>query len=245
MSILDQIAKLAPNDKSHFEKRLQEYRESFQPDLAEELTFAEMVSEELCDPFDQTPFRHWLYFIKRNYKEHPEVTPELFDEWQAQKANYKPDKRCVDYYTTPPTPADVARWRAETEKKRAAARAREADAAEAAKRQAAEDYRRATLVAKLQAHEFEEIGLEPVDYMKLHALKKHPDKAKRDIARRWLERFEAEPGGVQLAWQAYFGPVTIGTIPSLAGDDDDDDSDDNAEPQIVHLLPLPADQRDI
>jgi AAA domain len=248
MSVLEQIAKLAPNDKSYFEKRLQEYRKSFRSDLAEKFTFDDMVRDELGIDLDRTPFRHWLYFVKRNYKEEPEVTPEVWDEWQAAKGSYKPDSRCVDYYSIPADPTDVARRRAEAERADAARKEREAKVAE---RQAAEARRLAALVAKLQVHEFEEIELEPVDYRSLHELKKHPDKAKRDIAGRWQERFEALSYNSQCAWQSFFGPVTVSTMPSPSSADDDDGNDDNdvggdnAEPQIAHLMPLPVNGRDI
>jgi hypothetical protein len=101
----------------------------------------------------------------------------------------------------------------------------------------------------LQAYEFKPIELEPVDYKKLHALKKYPDKSKRDLAQRWTDRFEALPDNVQLALQAFFKAITIGATPALApADDDEDDEDDNAErivtePQIVHLIPIPANER--
>ena len=85
-----------------------------------------------------------------------------------------------------------------------------------------------------------------MDYKKLHALKKHPDKSKRDLAQRWTARFEALPDNVQLAWHAFFEAITIGATPALAPADDDED--DNAEqivtePQIVHLIPIPANER--
>ena len=91
------------------------------------------------------------------------------------------------------------RWGVRAEPAAEAERVTEAKTAEL---QAAEDRRLAALVAKLQAYEFKPIELEPVDYKKLHELKKCPDKSKRDLAQRWTERFEALPDNVQLAWQA-------------------------------------------
>jgi hypothetical protein len=248
--------------------------------------FWSAVEDDLdCD----ARFRHWLFFVRRIFDEHPRIsaataltannitpttiTPEIWADWQAAKASYKPEYRPhpgygpqdittftlatpewlgrIDYkqpFLNDPIAVAAAEERAAkaSAERQAAAEAERVAEAKAAERQAAEDRRLAALVAKLQAYEFKPIELESVDYKKLHALKKHPDKSKRDLAQRWTDRFEALPDNVQLAWQAFFEVITIGATPALAPADDDED--DNAEridtePQIVHLIPIPPNER--
>jgi hypothetical protein len=220
-------------------------------------------------------FRHWLFFVRRIFDEHPlisagtaltannitptTITREVWADWQAAKASYKREYRPHPGYgpqgittftlATPEWLGRIDYTQPFLNDPIAVAAAKERDAKASPERQAAEDRRLAALVAKLQAYEFKPIELEPVDYKKLHALKKHPDKSKRDLAQRWTDRFEALPDNVQLAWQAFFEAITIGATPALApADDDEDDEDDNAErivtePQIVHLIPIPATER--
>lgn len=235
-------------------------------------------------------FRHWLFFVRRIFDEHPlisagtaltannitptTITPEMWADWQAAKASYKPEYRPhpgygpqditwnmlatpewlgrIDYeqpFLNDPIAVAAAEERAAkaSAERPAAAEAERIAEAKAAERQAAEDRRLAALVAKLQAYEFQPIELEPVDYKKLHALKNHPDKAKRDLAQRWTERFEALPENVQLAWRAFFEAITIGATPALVPADDDDADDAEPTPtaalQTVYLIPIPATER--
>ena len=210
-------------------------------------------------------FRHWLFFVRRIFDEHPlmsagtaltannitptTITREVWSDWQAAKASYKPEYRPhpgygprditwrmlatpewlgrIDYeqpFLNDPIAVAAAKEREAkaSAERQAAAEAKRVAETKAAERQAAEDRRLAALVAKLQAYEFKPIELEPVDYKKLHALKKYPDKSKRDLAQRWTERFEALPDNVQLAWQGFFEAITIGATPALAPADDDD-----------------------
>lgn len=233
--------------------------DGYEPDLAQAFAAHEILEKELGA--GHTPFRDWLHSKHVPHSLYstiqPSVTPELWTEWLTMRDGY--------------TVTFNAKRAAEQAEREAEAKANEATRIEAlhaeyrerevqAKRDVAEKARRARLVQDLQATVFEPVELNPVDWQELHKLKKHPQRAKRQLAARWRERFEALPEDVQTAWLAFYGPTTITTPPSddLVADDadtdvdpmddDDDDSDvASAKPDVitVHVAPLPPGQRNI
>ncbi len=104
------------------------------------------------------------------------------------------------------------------------------------------------MVAKLQAYVFPPTVLEPVDYKKLHALKKTPTKSNRLIARRWRDRFEILPEAVRQAWMAFHElsrpPIDI-EYELADGDDGEDEPHPDESIGFIFLTPLPPGQRDI
>ena len=163
--------------------------------LAQQFAAGDVLHAELGDRGSLTPFRLWLRdkHVKNWYKPTPNVTPALWDEWQAVKASYIAGLAAK-------AAADQAEYEARRKKEDAAQRA---ELHEREKRLAAEEARQASMVAKLQAYVFPPVALEPVDYKKLHALKKNPTKSKRLLAQRWVDRFASLPEIVQDAWTAF------------------------------------------
>ncbi len=59
-------------------------------DMAERFAAGDVLQAELGVRGSQTPFRLWLRdkHVKNWYESTPDVTPALWDEWQAVKASY-------------------------------------------------------------------------------------------------------------------------------------------------------------
>ena len=214
--------------------------------LAKRFAAADVLHPELGNPGSETPLRLWLRdkHVKNWYDNKLVLTPELWDEWQSVKASYIADLR-----------AKAAAARAEYEaKQKRQDEARRAELLEAEKRLAAEEARRASMVAKLQAFALPPIVLEPVDYEKLYALKKNPTRSKYLLAQRWAERFAGLPQAVQDAWMAFHelsrSPIR-GEYERAASDADDEGEDDDEKPHrtesigSLYLTPLPPGRRDI
>ena len=237
--------------------------QGYSPEWAESQALSDLIADEFFTYPAAAAFHHWLKYIwNRRYDDglhgnppdpsgppnDAATNPELWAAWQAAKPSYDPER--VDAECAAAKAARAAAGSAAWQAERAAKLAADA---EKAKRDAAERARCDAIVARLQASVIKPVELNPVNWQELHKLKKHPNKAKRDLAQRWSERFEALPDNVQHAWQAFYGSVTIMSPATDDPVDDVDESDDDAEQtpaptadaQIIHLTPYPSGKRDI
>jgi hypothetical protein len=160
------------------------------------------------------------------------ITDELWDEWQSAKASYNAEENAKA------AAAEAARKAAsESDRKRQRAKQVAAENAEAANIARLEDR-----VAKVQAFELPPMKpLEPIDYKKIHDLKKRPEKSKRELEHRWSEQLRAQPGDVQVAWAALH-QMEIHEYDVR----DVSESDDESQPpqsSVVSLIPLPPGRR--
>jgi hypothetical protein len=229
------------------------------PQEAQRWAACDVLQKELGERGADTPFRLWLRTVKHVNGWEPKVTPELWSEWLTERDAYTA-ALCAERAAS--EAAYKARLAAEHEARIASLRAEQERAAAEEIRWAAEKTRRARVAKDLQATVFAPVELNPVDWQELHKFKKHPYSAKRQLAARWRECFEALPEDVQTAWLAFYGPTTIVALPSdelvvddtdsdvdPMGDDDDDDESDTASAKpdaiTVHVTPLPPGQRDI
>lgn len=213
--------------------------------MAQRFAANDVLLADLGNRGSETPFRLWLRdkHVKNCY-ENPDVTPALWDEWQVVKASYIAELA-----------AKAAASHAEYEaKQKAEDAARRAELHETQKRIAAVEARQASMVAKLQTYVFPTITLEPVDYKKLHDLKKTPTKSKRHLARRWRDRFEGLPPAVQYAWEAFHessrSPIDVEyEFADVEDDADDEDGQDKTHSDesaaLIFLTPCPPGQRNI
>lgn len=227
------------------------------PEDARDFAALDLFNKELGGRGEETPLRQWL----RNVKQikgtwDPEVTAEQWTEWltvrDAYTATLKVEeaKKQAAYSASMKVLNDAQRARIKAE---AEGRAR-ADA-----RAKFDAKRRADLARNLQTLMIERPELNPLDWQALHQQKKNPNKAKRDLARRWQECFEALPDNVQTAWLSFHGPISVAMPASGVSDDDADEvaedgndviDDDGAresaiETLAVHVVPLPPGERDI
>lgn len=216
-------------------------------DFAQRFAAGEVLYAELGNPGSLTPLRLWLrdQHVKNWYDIAPDVTPALWDEWQAVRASYVAGLAAK-------AAAHQAEYEARRKREEAA---RRVELQETEKRLAAEEARQASMVAKLQAHVFPPVALEPVDYKKLHALKKNPTKSKRLLAQRWVDRFASLTEIVQDAWTAFHEssrlPIKVAyeIVEDYEDENDDNDGEDKPHPDetvgSIYLTPLPPGQRNI
>ena len=211
-----------------------------QPELETLLAWLGEVRDELGDDtsifqytfFDPTPFRCWLYDEKAvrdldTIQRCPgPITPALFAEWQKVKATYKPKRTKIDYLEGVRDP-ERDRLEAEARAKEAAEKARHTARAEAAAR--TEAARLECVAAKLKAHVFEPIILEPINYATLALHRKNPGRARKRLLEFWLRKYQALPDAVRTAWDYYFDEVECDVVMVPVTDADSDDADPDAD----------------
>lgn len=234
------------------------------PEMAQAFAAADILEKELGPVIGgkmPSPFREWLaeQGVKHTWSSiPPTVTGEQWLEWLKVRDGY-----------TAALNAKRSAEQAEREAKRqrehaaqiATLHAELARNTIAEAHHAADKARRVRVVAHLQAATVSPVELNPVDWQELHKLKKHPNRAKRQLATRWRECFEALPDEVQTAWLAFYGPTTVTAPPSddpvdddadpdadpMRDDDDNDNDTKSANPETItaHVILLPPGERNV
>lgn len=186
------------------------------------------------------------------------ITPEIWLEWLTVRDAYVKEFIGHEVAEHNARQEKGVRETREREQKDAAARAeREARARAAAWN---EEQRCKRIADRLQSYVLPELPPpNPIDYAKLQKLNKQPNKLRRELVHRWIDRFNKLPADTQDAWKAFHSEQSelfhgTGIEEQVTGGDDDDDGDQGDKPTSyivtdeeveLYLDELPPGQRHI